>query len=187
VFTPLPFLLAQLFLQFRKRNIMITTPKIEQRNQQHYVAIRTKVGMNDIPTKLPPLIPEVRAWLEKNKVTPDGPPFFQYVSMMDSNNQLVTEVGFPVKDPVARDGRVIPGYFPAGRYATLTHMGDYMGLRKANMALDAWVKENGLKEHHKVDADGIEWGTRTESYMTDPQQEPNHDKWRTDVSVFLAE
>lgn len=163
---------------------MINTPKVEQRPEMHYMAIRVNVNIAEIPAKLPPLIPEVRAWLEKNNLKPDGPPFFQYVAV-NSHHQMVAEVGFPVKKSLAGDGRVIPGYLPAGRYATLMHMGDYAGLRKANMDLDAWIKENGLKEKHKLTADGKEWGTRMELYLTDPQQEPDHDKWRTDVSVLV--
>lgn len=162
---------------------MNNTPKIEQRSEMQYMAIRVSVDIEEIPAKLPPLIPEVRAWLEKNNAKPDGPPFFQYVSM--DSDKMVAEVGFPVKKPLAGDDRVIPGYLPAGRYATLTHMGDYPGLRKANMDLEAWIKENGLKEKYKVTADGKKWGTRTELYLTDPQQEPDHDKWRTDVSVLI--
>jgi len=168
-----------------KWNTMLSTPKTEQRSERHYVAIRATVSMNDIPTVLPPLIPEVRAWLKKNNIAPDGPPFFQYLKM-DSNNQLLTEVGIPVKDPVKGDDRVIAGSFPAGLYATLTHTGHYMGLPEAHKTLDTWVKNSGLKEKHRVTADGIEGGTRTESYITDPEKEPNPDKWRTDVSLLLA-
>ena len=66
-------------------------------------------------------------------------------------------------------------------------MGDYMSLPKANMTLDKWVKEQGLKEQHRTEADGTKTGTRTELYLTDPQREPDRDKWRTDVSVLLAQ
>jgi len=106
---------------------------------------------------------------------------------MDSNNQMVAEVGFPVKDPVKGDSRVIADSFPAGRYATLTYTGDYMQMKSAHMALDKWVKENGFKEKHKQTADGMEAGTRIESYLTDPEKEPNPEKWRTDISLLLED
>src|SRR3954465_5203292 len=107
-----------IILAVLKTNSMLSTPKTEQRSEQHYVAIRAKVGINEIPVVLPPLIPEVKAWLQKNNKTPDGPPFFQYLQM-DDHHQLLTEVGFPVKDPVKGDDRIIAGSFPAGLYATL--------------------------------------------------------------------
>src|SRR6266705_1712100 len=132
---------------------MLTTPKTEQRSEQHYVAIRATVQMNEIPTVLPPLIPEVKAWLKKNNTTPDGPPFFQYLRM--DGNKLLTEVGFPVKDPVKGDHRVVAGSFPAGLYATLIYTGHYMGLREANITLDKWVKDNGFKEQYRLTTDGI--------------------------------
>jgi len=165
---------------------MLSTPKTEQRKEKHYAAIRATVSMNEIPTVLPPLIPEVSAWLKKNNITPDGPPFFQYLRM-DNNNQFLSEVGFPVKEPVKGDSRVRSGSFPAGTYATLTYTGDYKHMKSAHMALDKWIKENGLKEKHRVNAEGAEWGTRTELYITDPQQEPDPEKWVTIISYLIED
>ena len=165
---------------------MLSIPKIEQRTEQPYVAIRTTISMNEISTALPPLIPEVKAWLKKNNITPGSPPFFQYLRMHD-NDQFLTEVGFAVKEPVKGDDRVNAGSFPAGLYATLTYTGDYMQMKSAHSALDKWVKDNGFKEKLRINADGSKSGTRTELYITDPQQEPDPTKWVTIISYMVAE
>lgn len=38
---------------------MTNEPKIEHRDEQPYVAIRTRVKMSDIPAVLPPLVPQI--------------------------------------------------------------------------------------------------------------------------------
>jgi hypothetical protein len=62
-----------------------------------------------------------------------------------------------------------------------------MQMKTAHMALDKWVKENGFKEKLRKNTDGSEWGTRTELYITDPQQEPDPAKWQTVISYLIAD
>jgi hypothetical protein len=51
---------------------MITEPKIEDRNDQHYVGIRTQVTMQELGKLLPPLWGEVYGWLaNKGRIIPD--------------------------------------------------------------------------------------------------------------------
>ena len=154
---------------------MLTEPKIIDRQEEHYAAIRTKVNMKDIPKDLPPLIPKVNDWLKKNKVKADGPPLFRYLSM-DKDNMDV-EVGVPVKNEVMGDGIILPDSLPAGRYASITYKGDYSGVKEAHKKLDSWIKEKGYK---------AKAGTATEIYVTDPEKEPSKDKWQTDV-IYLLE
>ena len=163
---------------------MLTAPSIQQKDEQQYVAIRTKVAMNDIPKELPPLIPEVLDWLGKQHVAPAGPPFFQY-RHMDMNNELIVEVGFPVSKPVKAEGRIITGTFPKGSYATLTHHGDYSHIRQAHMELDKWVKEKGLKEKATTSPDGTEWGGRIESYVKGPESGSDSSKWVTELFYVI--
>jgi effector-binding domain-containing protein len=165
---------------------MISIPEIEQRAGQPYVAIHKNVHMNNVPSELPPLIPEVSAWVEKNKLTPAGPVFFLYRSM-DKNYELVTEVGIPVKEQVPGDNRVIGGEFPAGKYAVITYTGDYNHIKDAHRALEKWITENGLKEKKPPEANGsTNWGVLAEFYITDPKTEPDPEKWKTEI-VFLVD
>jgi effector-binding domain-containing protein len=152
---------------------MLTEPKIVERKKQHYAAIRTTVSMNDIPHVLPPLIPEVADWLSKNNIVPDGAPFFRYLTM---GNKLDVEVGIPVQHAINNDGRIVAGFFPAGKYPTITYMGDYIHIKEAHIALESWSKEKGYKATP---------GTITEVYITDPTKEPSRDKWQTDIIYRL--
>ncbi len=53
---------------------MITEPKLEDRNAQPYVGIRTQVPMKEFKRVVPQLLGEVFAWLEKQGVPPAGAP-----------------------------------------------------------------------------------------------------------------
>ncbi|MBC7849091.1 MAG: AraC family transcriptional regulator, partial [Chitinophagaceae bacterium] len=56
---------------------MLTTPVIEQRPEQHYVAIRKIVKQNEIGAVLPPLSGEVETWMQARNIKPSGAPFFR--------------------------------------------------------------------------------------------------------------
>ena len=195
-FTPVAFLITNLILyreivrqavtmQLYKNLNMLSEPKIEYRDEQPYVAIRTKVSMQEIPTVLPPLIPEVYAWLQKNHVATDHPCFFCY-HRMDKDDMLEVDVGVPVDKVLSGDDRILADVFPAGRYATVLHTGHYSNLRKAHMNLESWKEKMGLKEKALITENGA-WGVRIEFYITDPEQEPNPDKWVTEIAFLLAD
>jgi effector-binding domain-containing protein len=162
---------------------MLTEPKVAYCAEQPYAAIRTEVEMKDIPTTLPQLIPKVSGWLAKNNIAPIGAPFFQYLSI-DNNNKMQVAVGFPIAAPIKSDDGITGGAFPAGNYATVTHIGDYKKLKETHMFMESWVEKNGLHEKKHQSVSGIEWDSRAEFYITDPSEISNPDNWKTDV-VFL--
>ena len=63
--------------------------------------------------------------------------------------------------PVAGDAQARSGALPAGRYATLVHVGPYGGLRDAHQALQDWAQQQGFR-----------WSERVETYVTDPARSP---------------
>ena len=158
----------------------VMPPRIETRTQTHYVAIAAKVQRQEIGMKLPPLLPEVFGWLGANGVAPSGAPFFRYTDM--GAGGLSVEVGVPVAAAVAGGSRVQPGSLPAGRYLTLTYLGDFAGVHEANMELHRWAEEQGLV-FQRLDAGGA----HVEFYVTDPQTEPDRSKWVTEVSIRLQD
>jgi effector-binding domain-containing protein len=164
---------------------MLSEPKTEQRDELHYLAISKTVHMNDIPHVLPPLIPEVKHWMQERGIEAAGPDFFLYKSM-DQNGQLECEVGFPVGQAVKGDGRIAAGSFPAGTYASIIYTGDFKDMMQGHTALENWIREQGLKEKRIEANDRTEWGGRTEIYLVDPEFEPDPEKWQTEI-VFLLE
>jgi effector-binding domain-containing protein len=89
------------------------------------------------------LIDEVSGWLAVRNIPPVGAPFWKY-NVIDMEGELEVEVGVPVATEVSGDERVRGGPLPAGRYATLHHVGHPDTLVDANAALLAWARDERL-------------------------------------------
>jgi effector-binding domain-containing protein len=156
-------------------DLNISEPKLEHREEQHYVAIQMDVVREEIPELLPPLIPELFKWLQENKIKPAGPPFFSYLKM--EGMQMQVKVGILTEANVTSDGRVKNGTFPAGIYMVVTYKGDYSYLYKVHNKLNEWRIKKGIKLA----------GPPTEFYPSDPAIETNPDKWITIITNRIAE
>lgn len=164
---------------------MLTKPVITHHEERPYVAIPARVNMRDIPSALPPLIPQVFAWLAQHNIAPAGAPFFLYLSI-DQQNNLEARVGVPTAKPVTTKDDLLSAAFPAGNYLEITSTGSYDGLKEAHMVLEAWIREKGLKERCPATSNGAAWeGGRTESYVFGPESTQNPDDYRTDVFFLL--
>ena len=161
-------------------------PRIVERGEQPYVAIRGLVPMQAI-SSIADRIPEVIGWLGARGVEPAGAPFLRY-DVIDMEGHLELEAGVPVAATVEGDDQVRPGVLPAGRYATVTHLGHFSQLYDVTAALLDWATEQGLEWDMTEQGDGSErWGCRLEAYQTNPAEEPNPDKWETELAFRLAD
>lgn len=164
---------------------MITEPKLEDRKDQHYVGVRTQVEMREFPVVIPQLLGETFGWLGSQGVPPAGAPFMRY-HVINMESKLDIEMGVPVASATPGNGRVAPGVLPAGRYASLIYTGVANGM-KGNAALLDWGAAKGLVWDSWVAENGDGFGSRFESYLTDPAVEPDMAKWETEVAIRLAD
>jgi effector-binding domain-containing protein len=148
------------------------------------VAVKAQVTMQTIAT-IADRIPELLGWLGARGAGPASAPFLRY-NVIDMARQLEIEAGVPVAVAVHGDGVVFPGVLPAGRYATVTHVGHPAGLVDATARLLAWASEGGLAFDMSETGAGERWGCRLEIYLTDPRKQPDADKWETQLAFRLA-
>ena len=141
--------------------------KIEHREEQFYVSIKNILKREEIPSLLPPLIPELFQWLKEKQIQYTGAPFFYYVKM--EGEQLEVEVGIPTNSYLNGDDRVRPGTFPAGKYAVAKYIGPYNKLFAVHTDIEKWKDDNNIKFK----------SPKVEFYPTDPSAEPNPEKWQT--------
>ena len=160
-------------------------PSIVERPEQPYVAISGLVTMQTVGA-IADRLPEVFGWLGQRGVEPAGAPFFKY-DVIDMERQLEIEVGVPVAAVVKGDGDVLAGILPAGRFATVTHVGHPDRLVDVTSALLDWADEQGLEWDMSETEDGQIWGCRLEVYNTDPAEEPDMHKWETELVFRLAD
>jgi effector-binding domain-containing protein len=164
---------------------MPTAPRIVERAEQPYVAVSGRVTMQTIGA-IADRLPEVFAWLGARGLEPAGAPFFKY-DLIDMERQLEVEAGVPVASVAAGDGEVVAGVLPAGRYASLTHVGHPDELVEATTALLDWAAQQGLAWDMTETPEGQRWGCRLEVYKTDPAEQPDMSKWETELLFRLAD
>ncbi len=164
---------------------MSTKPGIVERAEQPYVAIRGLVTMQTIGA-VADRFPEIFGWLAARGVVPAGAPFLEY-NLIDMERQLEIEAGIPVVAAVDGDDQILFDVLPAGRYATVTHVGRFDGLIDVTAALLGWAAKQGLEWDMSETDHDQRWGCRLEVYKTDPSEEPDMDKWETELAFRLAD
>jgi effector-binding domain-containing protein len=164
---------------------MSAAPEIVTRAAQPYAAVRARVTMAEL-SGLGARFGEVFAWLGARGLAPAGAPFFRY-NVIDMARELEVDVGVPVAAAVDGDGNVVSGVLPAGRYATLTHVGHPSELYGITGTLLDWAAGQGLTWDMSPGEEGERWGARLETYLTDPSEEPDMSKWVTELAFRLAD
>jgi len=169
----------------KKGKQMITSPKVVDRSEQPYVAVKSVVTMKEIGAAAGKFLGEVFGWVGGHGLTPAGAPFFKY-NVVDMEHGLEIEFGVPTATLVAGDDRVVASTLPAGRYASLVYRGPYEQLYDANAALLDWIREQGLRMDVQGSPQGDRFGCRLEIYLTDPAVEKDPAKLETEVAIRLV-
>jgi effector-binding domain-containing protein len=165
---------------------MLTLPKIVDRAEQPYVAIKSRITMEEIGPTAQKLMPELFSWLRDHGMEPAGPEFLKY-NVIDMKRKLEIEFGLPTALPGSGDERVLTGVLPSGRYGSLIYRGPYDGLYDANAALIDWGQQRSVKWDMSETEEGDKFGCRLEVYLTDPKTELDPEKRETEVTIRLID
>src|SRR5258708_28861159 len=150
---------------------MSATPEIVTRAEQPYAAIKARVPMSELGA-FAARHGEVFAWLGARGLPPAGAPFFKY-NVIDMARELEVEAGVPVAAAMDGDADVLSGVLPAGRYATVIHVGHPDKLVEATGALLDWAAGKGLKWDISSNENGEERrGCPRGVFPAQPPQEP---------------
>src|SRR5262249_27052238 len=117
--------------------------------------------------------PELFRRLGAARVQPVGPPFIRFLAVDDAGEPTELELAVPVDRDAATDA------LPAGRYATLVHIGPYRSESEPDLAV--------------ARAELLDWATREglsvtgyhEHYRVGPVEDPDHTKWETELAVLV--
>jgi effector-binding domain-containing protein len=164
-----------------------TEPKIEHRGEQNCVGIRTQVSMDELGNGIiPQLHDEVLEWLNEQGEKPSGQSILRYY-VINMPGRLDIEMVWPVAKPVTGNGRIQATVLPAGQYGFVVYTGDYSGLMEANRVLVDWAKEQGVEWDAWDEPAGHAFRCRYETYLKDPGDEPDSNKWVTEVAIKIAD
>ena len=148
--------------------------KVEKIEAQHAVVIRSEVAMQELSEVFRRGFRDTWQVANAQGLAVIGPPFGFYPRMPTDSVEVV--VGFPVAAPVTPDGAVTAFLLPGGRVATGTHVGPYDTLAQTYGELAEWAAAEGLTLAEHM------W----ESYLSDPEEEPDPSAWQTLVRWPLA-
>lgn len=161
----------------------IGKPKIDTRSEQAYMGIRTIAPFKGMSKVIGTLSDKMNTWIDEHKIIPAGPPFLRY-HVIDMRGFMDIEFGFPVHKTLPDDSEVKAGVLPAGHYASLVYSG---GGISGNRALIEWVRAQGMDFDRWDTAQGDNFRSRYETYLTDPKIEPRKSKWKIEVAIKLAD
>lgn len=154
---------------------VMRTYQIEQRElaEQATAVVRSSLAVPEIGSFMGRAIGVVARALADQRIAPAGPPFARYHRL--GPTEFDVEVGFPIGGSVAATGEVAASSLPGGPAAVIAYVGPYDAMEAAYGALAEWVAHRG----------GGPAGDPWEVYLSDPSQEPDPQKWRTEIVMPL--
>lgn len=165
---------------------MLTLPENVTRAAQDYAYVSFTVRMDEMQKPAQQGFPAVFGLLAEQNIEPVGAAFYNYrrINMADT---LEVEAGVPVARMGVASDRVKFGTLPAGRFVTLRWHGHPDKLEPVTGMLIGWLRltEQPLDMDEKPDGD--HFACRLEIYETDPEEEPDMDKWVTELAFKLKD
>ena len=168
----------------------MTEPQIQQREALPYLAIRSEVT-NGVPAVVDRTFPQLFAWLGQHGIEPAGPPFIRYLEVDHDGEPLEIEAAAPVATGAEPDDTVSAGVLPAGRYATLIHIGPYNheevpDLVDAQKALRDWTETQGITTSRPSER-GSSLACCVEHFKVGPPMEEDWTTWETELAYLIVE
>ncbi len=159
-------------------------PTIVELGEQPYVGRRESITMTEF-ARVADHLPTMFGRLGERGITVSGAPFFRY-RVIDMSADLVVEAGIPVTEKVSVPEPMFAETLPAGRYVTTSHIGHPDELMAVTARLLDWAAGQGLTWDMQPTPTGEVWGCRLEVLLSNPAEEPDMHKWRTDLFFKLA-
>lgn len=163
---------------------MLTLPENVTREAQTYAYVDFTLRMNELQKPATEGFPLLFSTLAEQGIEPVGAPFYNYrrINMAET---LDVQAGVPVARAGSDTDRVRFGTLPGGRFVSLKWHGHPDKLEPVTGMLIGWLRLTGQPMDMEEKADGDHFACRLEIYETDPDQEPDMDKWVTELCFKL--
>jgi len=145
--------------------------RIEDTPPMQALIVETQAEMDNIPQAMGAAYEKLMGYFGAHGITPAGPPFSRYDGHYETGQPIRFEAGFPVQKKHTAQEDVIYRRYPASRVVAAMHRGPYSSLFITYNNVLKYINERNL----------IKNGPMWESYLTDPQAEPDSSQWETMV------
>lgn len=143
--------------------------EIRELRPEPILGIRATTTPDEIGATLAKILPRVHSFAQKRGYEMASPPLSIYHAYNEERVEI--EGGVTLLRKGSGEGEIRAGMLPGGRAAVTVHVGPYEGLKEAYQELEAWIQLQGKE------ASGPPW----EIYWTDPGEEPDSSKWKTEI------
>jgi AraC family transcriptional regulator len=152
-------------------------PTIDRKelDEQPILYIRRQVRRTELPQFFAECYPRLYGHGAQAGLAIAGQPAARYITV--GPGQWTVDAVMPLRSPAATEGEITAGTLQGGPAAVAIHMGPYEQLEGTYRAVEKWIAERGYRHN------GPPW----EVYVTDPGQEPDSSKWKTEVYWPIAE
>lgn len=159
---------------------MLTLPRIVERQATHYAAVAAEVRI-PFGDAIGPRMDAAAGYLDGAGVKDFGPALFKY-DVIDMP-RLEMQFGFVTPAPVAGNDSVKPGVLLAGKYVNVTYVGPYEDLEQATAVVIGWARLVGVEWDSTGGPDGERFASRFEIYNNGPMDEPDPNKFETEIWI----
>ncbi|MGY3556491.1 GyrI-like domain-containing protein [Williamsia sp. R60] len=147
----------------------MTSIRLVDNAVQQTAGIREQVPISELSEFFARAFGSTMAALQAQGVDTAGPPFGKYFGQ--PSDVVDVEAGFPVATPITPVDDVVPGTLPGGKAVEAVHVGPYDTMAGTYAELERYCADARLKPGV------VMW----ESYLSDPEAEPDPEKWRTQI------
>jgi len=130
---------------------------------------RQQARMDELTQVIPRLIAETHAWVSEHGGW-NGPPL-AVVREPGADGLAEIEVGWPADPSVEPPSPLEAVTYPPARAVVHEHVGPYERLHETYVALERAIAAAGRRPA----------GPARESYVTNPEEEPDRNKWVTEI------
>lgn len=143
--------------------------RIVDEPQQWTAGVRERVPAAGLTAFFSRAFQETTRVLQAQHVRPTGAPFGKYYG--SPTDTIDVEAGFPVGSHITGTGDVGPGTLPGGSAVEAMHIGPYDTLEDTYAEIERYMSAANLTPA------AVMW----ENYVTDPEAEPDPQKWQTRI------
>ena len=165
---------------------MMTLPEIVERPARPYIYVPFTVRMSEIQRPANEGFPQLFDHLARHGLKPTGAAFYNYrrINMAET---LDVEAGIAVEGPAPEEGAVKTGTLPAGRFMTVTWHGHPDALITVTGVLIGWSRLTEQPFDQRTEGGDDYFACRLEIYESDPDVEPDLNKWETRLEFKLRD
>lgn len=153
---------------------------ITQYGGGYYMYTSAAASMNDVPSKMGPMMQQVMGFMQDGNLQMSGMPFTIYNQVDEANNNVIFSTAIPVREKVLTPSGspVLCGFMQPLTTIKTTLKGNYENLHLAYEKAMAYMTQNNLTAHPTA--------PMFEVYATDPTQVPNPADWLTQVYIPIV-